>query len=140
MTDGDCIEIAPKYMRKAKSVKVGKTYIDNQNNNQIENDIVIDRQKMANDGVVMIVAQVSEADSKLISRPRVTSFGLVADKQDRAFAKEIEDVLEQFMVNIKPNHLENPRSMENDIRQVVRKHIYRKQKKYPFIVPNVFVM
>jgi ribonuclease J len=140
MTDGDCIEVAPKYMRKAKSVKVGKTYIDNQNNNQIEDDIVIDRQKMANDGVVMIVAQVSEADSKLIARPRVTSFGLVADKQDRAFAKEIEDVLEQFMVNVKPNHLENPRAMENDIRQVVRKHIYRRQKKYPFIVPNVFVM
>ncbi|MEA1920090.1 MAG: ribonuclease J [Campylobacterota bacterium] len=140
MTDGDCIEVAAKYMRKAKTVKVGKTYIDNQNNNQIEDDIVIDRQKMANDGVVMIVAQVSEADSKLISRPRVTSFGLVSDKQDRAFAKEIEDVLEQFMVNIKPNHIENPRSMENDIRQVVRKHIYRKQKKYPFIVPNVFVM
>ncbi|MEA3523344.1 MAG: ribonuclease J [Campylobacterota bacterium] len=140
MTDGDCIEVAPKFMRKAKTVKVGKTYIDNQNNNQIENDIVIDRQKMANDGVVMIVAQVSEADSKLISRPRVTSFGLVSDKQDRAFAKEIEDVLEQFMVNMKPNHLENPRAMENDIRQVVRKHIYRKQKKYPFIVPNVFVM
>jgi len=140
MTDGDCIEISPKYMRKAKSVKVGKTYIDNQNNNQIEDDIVIDRQKMANDGVVMIVAQVSEADSKLISRPRVTSFGLVSDKQDRAFAKEIEDVLEQFMVNVKPNHLENPRAMENDIRQVVRKHIYRRQKKYPFIVPNVFVM
>jgi ribonuclease J len=140
MTDGDCIEVAPKYMRKAKTVKVGKTYIDNQNNHQIEDDIVIDRQKMANDGVVMIVAQISEADSKLISRPRVTSFGLVSDKQDRAFGKEIEDVLEQFMVNIKPNHIENPRAMENDIRQVVRKHIYRKQKKYPFIVPNVFVM
>jgi len=140
MTDGDCIEVAPKYMRKAKTVKVGKTYIDNQNNHQIEDDIVIDRQKMANDGVVMIVAQISEANSKLIARPRVTSFGLVSDKQDRAFAKEIEDILEQFMVNIKPNHIENPRSMENDMRQVVRKHIYRKQKKYPFIVPNVFVM
>ena len=140
MSDGDCIEVAPKYMRKVKTVKVGKTYIDNQNNNEIEDDIVIDRQKMANDGIVIIVAQISETDSKLITRPRVMSFGLIADKNDRAFAKEIEDVLEQFMVNVKPNHIENPRSMENDIRQVVRKHIYRKHKKYPFIVPNVFVM
>ena len=140
MDDGDSIEVAPKYMRKVKSVKVGKTYIDNQNNNQIADDIVIDRQKMANDGVVMIVAQISEADSRLITRPRVTSFGLVSDKQDKAFAKEIEDILEQFMVNVKPGHIENPRAMENDIRAVVRKHIYRKQKKYPFIVPNVFVM
>jgi ribonuclease J len=140
MTDGDCIEVGPKYMRKAKTVKTGKTYIDNQNNHQIEDDIVIDRQKMASDGIVMIVAQVSEADSHLIAKPRVTSFGLVADKQDKAFAKEMEDVLEHFMVNLKPGHIENPKAMENDLRQVVRKHIYRKMKKYPLIVPNVFVM
>ncbi len=140
MTDGDCIEVGPKFMRKVKSVKTGKTYIDNQNNHQIEDDIVIDRQKMANDGIVMIVAQVSEADSHLISKPRVTSFGLVADKQDKAFAKEMEDVLEHFMVNLKTGHIENPKAMENDLRQVVRKHIYRKMKKYPLIVPNVFVM
>ena len=140
MTDGDCIEVGPKFMRKAKSVKTGKTYIDNQNNHQIEDDIVIDRQKMANDGIVMIVAQVSAADSHLISKPRVTSFGLVADKQDKAFAKEMEDILEQFMVNLKSGHIENPKAMENDLRQVVRKHIYRKMKKYPLIVPNVFVM
>ncbi len=140
MSDGDCIEVGPKFMRKIKSVKTGKTYIDNQNNHQIEDDIVIDRQKMANDGIVMIVAQVSEVDSHLISKPRVTSFGLVADKQDKAFAKEMEDVLEHFMVNLKPGHIENPKAMENDLRQVVRKHIYRKMKKYPLIVPNVFVM
>jgi len=140
MNDGDCIEISPKYMRKAKSVKSGKTYIDNQNNHQIEDDIVIDRQKMANEGMVMLVAQVNKSDSKLISKPRVTSFGLVADKQDKAFAKEMEDVLELFLVNLKPGHIENPKAMENDLRQVVRKHIYRKLKKYPLIVPHVYVM
>jgi ribonuclease J len=140
MTDGDCIEVSAKYMRKAKSVKTGKTYIDNQNNYQIDNDIVIDRQKLASDGIVMIVAQVSESDSKLISKPVVTTFGLVADRNDRAFANEMEDVLEHFLVNLKPGHIENPKAMENDLRQVVRKHIYRKMKKYPLIVPNVFVM
>ena len=140
MSDGDCIEVGPKYMRKAKTVKTGKTYIDNQNNHQIEDDIVIDRQKMANEGVVMLIAQVNAADSHLISKPRVTTFGLVADKHDKAFAKEMEDVLEHFLVNMKPGLIENPKAMENDLRQVVRKHIYRKMKKYPLIVPHVFVM
>ena len=140
MSDGDTIEVAPKYMRKVKTVKTGKTYIDNQNNHQIENDIVIDRQKLATDGVVVIVAQVSGADSQLISKPQVTTFGLVADKQDRAFAQEMADVLEQFMTNIKPGLIENQKALENDLRQVVRKHIYRRLKKYPMIVPHVFIM
>ncbi len=140
MGDGETIEVSPKYMRKVKKVRSGKTYIDNQNNHQIADDIVIDRQKLANEGIVMIVAQVNEADSGLITKPRVTSFGLVADKNDKAFAKEMEDVLEHFLLNLKPGLIENQRALENDLRQVVRKHIYRKMKKYPLIVPTVFVM
>lgn len=139
MNDGDTVEIAPKYMRKVKTVRTGKTYIDNQNNHKIEDDIVIDRQKLASDGIVMIVAQVDGQHSKMLSKPKVTSFGLVGDKQDKYFAKEIEDILEQFLLNIKDGLLENTRAMENDLRQVVRKHIYRKMKKYPLIVPHVFV-
>ena len=140
MGDGETIEVSPKYMRKVKKVKSGKTYIDNQNNHKIADDIVIDRQKLAGEGIVMIVAQVNETDSGLISKPRVTSFGLVADKNDKAFAKEMEDVLEHFLLNLKPGLIENQRALENDLRQVVRKHIYRKMKKYPLIVPTVFVM
>ena len=139
MTDGEQIEIAPKYMRKVKTVKTGKTYIDNQNNHQIADDIVLDRQKLATDGIVMIVAEVSEQNSKMLSKPKVTTFGIVPDKQDRAFAKEMEDVLEIFLTNIKGGLIENSRALENDLRQVVRKHIFRKMKKYPLIVPHVLV-
>ncbi len=139
MTDGEQIEVAPKYMRKVKTVKTGKTYIDNQNNLEIEDDIVIDRQKLANDGVVMIVAEVSEQDGKMINKPKVTSFGLVADKKDKAFAKEIEDVLEHFLINMKPGLINNHKAFEADLRQAVRKHIYRRMKKYPLIVPHTFI-
>ncbi len=140
LSDGECIEVTPKYMRKVKTVKTGKTYIDNQSNHQIEDDIVIDRQKMATEGVVMIIAQISKSDSKLISAPKVSTFGIVPDKQDRAFAKEMADVLELFLLNLKPGIIENQRAMENDLRQVVRKHIYRKMKKYPLIVPTLLLM
>lgn len=140
MGDGDCIEVGTKMMRKAKTVKTGKTYIDNQNNHQIEDDIVIDRQKMASEGMIILVAQVGIADSRLLSKPLVTSFGLVSDRNDKAFANEMEDVLEHFLVNLKPGLIENPKALENDLRQVVRKHIYRKMKKYPLILPHIFVM
>jgi len=140
MNDGDTIEVAPKYMRKVKSVRTGKTYIDNQNNHKIDDDIVIDRQKLASDGVVMIVAQIDKQHSKMINKPRVTTFGIVADKQDKFFAKEMEDILEQFLLHMKDGLLDNTRALENDLRQIIRKHIYRKMKKYPLIVPHIFVM
>nr|WP_321267237.1 ribonuclease J [uncultured Sulfurimonas sp.] len=139
MTDGDQIEVAPKYMRKVKTVKTGKTYIDNQNNHQIEDDIVLDRQKLASDGIVMLVAQVDAKHSKMLEKPKVTTFGIVADRQDKAFAKEMEDILENFLLHVKDGQIENPRALENDLRQIVRKHIFRKMKKYPLIVPHVLI-
>ncbi|UTJ06605.1 ribonuclease J [Arcobacter roscoffensis] len=139
MSDGEQVEVSPKYLKKVKSVKTGKVYIDNQLNHKISDDIVIDRQTMANEGVVMIVAQINENDRTLAQKPKVASFGLVPDKQDRFFAKEIEDLLNTFLVNAKPGIFKNTRVLEDELRKVVRKHCIRKYKKYPMIVPTIFV-
>jgi ribonuclease J len=138
MQDGDVIEVSPRYIKKSKSVKTGKVFIDNQINKQIENNVVIDRQKLATEGIVSIIAQVSEQDRTLLSRPKVSTFGLVSDRENRAFSKEIEDILSNFFKGHKKDFTN--RVLENDLRQVVRKHISRKYKKYPAIVPTVFVM
>ncbi|MDO6827609.1 ribonuclease J [Poseidonibacter sp. 1_MG-2023] len=139
MNAGEQIEVTPKYMKKIKTVKSGKVYIDNQLNHKISDDIVIDRQTMANEGVVMIVAQINENDRTLADRAKVTSFGLVPDKQDKFFAKEIEDLLATFLANAKPGIFKNSRMLEDELRKVVRKHCIRKYKKYPMIVPTIFV-
>ncbi len=139
MSDGEQVEVTPKYLKKVKSVKTGKVYIDNQLNHKIADDIVIDRQTMANEGVVMIVGQVNENDRKMEQRPKVTSFGLVPNKQDRAFAKEIEDLLDTFLKNAKEGIFKNSKYLEDELRKVVRKHCIRKYKKYPMIVPTLFV-
>ena len=140
MSDGDQIEVCPKYMRKVKTIKTGKVFVDNQLNEKIANDVVMDRQKMADSGLVMIIAQVDGKEFKLSSRPKVASYGLVSDKDDKKFSLEIEGVIDQFTVNAKKELFENKRALENELRQVVRKHIYRKMKKYPTIVPTIFVM
>ncbi len=140
MQDGDQIDVAPVFMKKVKSVKTGKVYIDNQINNQIENDVIIDRQKLATDGIVLIIAQISENESKLIDKPKVASYGLVPDKDDKDFAREIEDLLTNFLMNVRKEIACNSRALENEIRGAVRRHIFRKTKKYPTIVPTIFIM
>ncbi|EAL3319004.1 ribonuclease J [Campylobacter coli] len=140
MSDGDQVELCQKYVKRIKTVKTGKVFVDNQINKQIADDVVIDRQKLADSGIVVIIAQIDKATKTLINKPRVFSYGLVADKHDHAFSKEMAEVLGQFFVNVKDEVLNDPRFLENQIRQVLRKHIFRKIKKYPTIVPTIFVM
>ncbi|HEA7860123.1 TPA: ribonuclease J [Campylobacter jejuni] len=140
MSDGDQVELCQKYVKRIKTVKTGKVFVDNQINKQIADDVVIDRQKLADSGIVVIIAQIDKATKTLINKPRVFSYGLVADKHDHAFSKDMAEVLGQFFINVKNEVLNDPRFLENQIRQVLRKHIFRKIKKYPTIVPTIFVM
>ncbi|AXP09238.1 ribonuclease J [Campylobacter hepaticus] len=140
MSDGDQVELCQKYIKRVKTVKTGKVFVDNQINKQIADDVVIDRQKLADSGIVVIIAQLDKATKTLINKPRVFSYGLVADKHDHAFSKDMAEVLGQFFINIKDEVLNDPKFLENQIRQVLRKHIFRKIKKYPTIVPTIFMM
>jgi ribonuclease J len=36
--------------------------------------------------------------------------------------------------------LGNPKAVENALRQAVRKHVFRKMKKYPTVVPTIFIL
>ncbi len=139
MSDGDQIEVTPKYMKKVKTVRTGKTYIDNQLGQKIESDVVVDRQKMATEGIVIVVAQISRDTKKFITPPKVTSYGLVGDRMDKEFEKEIAQILEQMIQN-RPELVETPKKLENEFRQAVRKYIFKKYKKYPTIVPTIYVM
>ena len=139
MEDGDQIELNARGMRKVKTVKSGKVYIDNQRNNQIEEDVVMDRQELAENGIVIIVAFVDKQNKALIEKPKISSFGLVSDRDDRHFSEEMENVLNSFLQNANKDLIDNKRALEHEIRQVLKKHIFRALKKYPVIVPTIFV-
>ena len=139
LSDGEQVEISPKTLKKVKSVKTGKTYIDNQKNRKIANNIIMDRQTMANEGIVVVVAQICKADQKADGPIKVSSFGLVDAKQENYLAKEIEGLLHHFLENVKEGLLNNSRALEEELRKVIRKHCIRKYRKYPMIIPTLII-
>jgi ribonuclease J len=138
MQDGDVIEVHPKFMRKVRTVKTGKTFVDNQINKLIDSSVVFDRQRLANDGIVNVIVQINESDRTLYGKPKVSTFGMLNDKEIYYFNKEIEDLLVKYFTG----HTKETtaKSIETDLRQVIRKHVFRKYRKYPTIVPTAFIM
>ncbi|NLK66093.1 MAG: ribonuclease J [Campylobacteraceae bacterium] len=134
MSDGDQVEVSYGYMKRVKTVKTGKIYVDNQINKEISDDIVKNRQNLADAGVVIILARIHREDKRLV-KTRVITYGVLASKEQKAFTKDMELVITQLLVNIKDSLMHDERAVESQIRQAVRKHIFRKLKKYPTIVP-----
>ena len=137
MEDGDQMEIAHNYLRKVRSVKTGKTYIDNQVNATIANDVILDRQNLAENGILIVYLELSKAKASLLSKPRIQSMGIIANKDTMAFNKEIEEFFSLFVKNCKTELYNSQKAMENEIRNALRKLMFKKTKKYPTIIPIV---
>lgn len=135
MNDGDQMELCAKYLKRARTVKTGKTFIDNQIGKQISDDVVMDRQQLSEAGVIVIMAQISRNEKKLIKN-RVITHGLA----EKGVNNELSKIIEQFLVTAKEELFNDARGMENQIRALARKHVFRKIKKYPTIVPIIYFM
>lgn len=137
MEDGDQMEIAHNYLRKVRNVKTGKTYIDNQVNSTISNDVILDRQNLAENGILIVHLELSKAKNSLLSKPRIQSMGMIANKDTMAFNKEIEEFFSLFVKNCKQELYNSQKGMENEIRNALRKLMFKKTKRYPTIIPIV---
>ena len=140
MSDGDQIEITPKYIKKVRTVKTGKRYIDNQSNNEIYADVVDDRQKLATEGIVNIIMQIDRQKGELASKPIVTAHGLVASKESKKFEEAIVNLVEQHLKESNIEKSANNKVIEVDVRNIVKRYIIKQYKSYPFIIPTVFLV
>ena len=140
MSDGDQVEITTKYIKKVKSIKTGKSFIDNQNNKEIKPEIVGDRQKIAQEGIVNIALQIDKSTNKVIDKAVITTHGLVPNKEVKRFSHEIENIIETFLLNATPEHLSSVKKLQDELRGIIRKHIVRTKRRYPIITPVIFLV
>lgn len=137
MEDGDQIEVNPGYIRKVRSIKSGKCYIDNQINRELDNIIVSERQNLAECGVMIANIFASAKEQKLLKDTKITTLGILNSKEQKDFDKEVENALEMYFKNVKKETLQNYKTLENEIRNMLRKILFKRLKKYPTIVINL---
>lgn len=136
MEDGDQIEVCPTYMKKIKSVKTGKLFIDNQIGKIVDNMTVLDRQKLADDGIISIAMQISKINNKIIENPRIQTMGLLGNIEERNFAKELDDTIKLYISTAKPENIN--KNLEGNLKAHLRKLVFRRFKKYPTIILNIY--
>jgi ribonuclease J len=140
MSDGDQVEITTKYIKKVKSIKIGKSFIDNQNNKEIKPEIIGDRQKIAQEGIVNVAMQIDTSTKRVVGKAVITTHGLVPNKEIKRFSHEIENIIETFLLNAKPEQLSSVKKLQDELRGVIRKHIVRTKRRYPIITPIIFLI
>lgn len=137
MEDGDQIEVNPNYIRKVRSVKTGKVFIDNQADRQIDYNTILDRQNLASDGILTLSAKVNRRNMDFDGEVRIASFGLTNPRDEKALSKEVVDALTLMLKAFKKDF--NAKNIEIEARNILKKLLFKRYKKYPLLSLSFFV-
>jgi len=133
--NGDVVELTPNSIQKGDPVKAGVELLDNSRNGIVDARVLKERQQLAGDGVVTVLAPIS-TDGKMVAPPRVNLRGVVTTAEPRKLSmwteREISWVLEnrwkQLSRQTGPNNFEVDwigvqREIENGLSRRMRREL-----------------
>jgi len=133
---GSRVEISPDRMEFGERVEAGSIYIDGLGVGDVGQIVLKDRQQLAQDGVVVVVAALSKGKPyRILSGPDIISRGFTFMKEAEILVDGARKVVEATLENqIQKEQMEwGP--LKSNIRDSLSKYLWDKTRRRPMILP-----
>lgn len=117
------------------SVSVGEIMIDGRAVGDVGDVVMRDRELLAQDGVLLLVANINPKTKKVVSGPRIISKGFSANKEDDVLNEQIIDTFKKVSIKHLVNRFINWSEYKNDLKGELNRLIYKTTKNNPIVIP-----
>ncbi|MCM1370614.1 MAG: ribonuclease J [Clostridium sp.] len=136
MGNGDVLCLNKGKINKSETIQAGDIYVDGNRIGDVSTAVMKDRKIMANDGIVVVIANVDSNTNKLLGNPNVTTRGFVLVNDNLALLKELEEVVRRS-INSKLNIHLNYSEIKQEIINNLSTYIDNKTGRRPIILPVI---
>jgi ribonuclease J len=121
------------------SVKIpsGDVLVDGILDNDVSDIVMRDREMLAEDGVLLVIANIDARNKTVLNTPEIVSRGFVYMKENEDI---IQGVIDQFYLiseNEFTNKYINWRNYKNNLRTGISKYLYRQTRRSPIVIPVI---
>lgn len=134
--DGDIIEITQAGAQIKGSIEVSNVYIDGLGVGDVGNIVLRDRQKMSEEGVVVVMIPLDRRTGKLRSEPDVISRGFVFGEEGEDMMAASKEIVKSF-VSRQSNSQPDWKNLRHEIEDTLGKFFYEETKRNPLILSIV---
>jgi ribonuclease J len=136
--NGSIIELGKGELKDTKKKAPSEyVFVDGLGVSDSQHVVLRDRQVLAEDGMVVIIATVDTKTGKLIQNPDIISRGFVFLKDHKELIEDLRHRVKKMVVESDPLSWADTNNIRNKIRDYVGQFLFTKTEKRPMILPVV---
>ena len=137
LKNGDTLIMKDHIITKGESMPGADIYVDGNRIGEIGSAVIKDRQIMANDGILVVIANVDMKKRELLIKPNITTRGFILVNENEELIHKIETKAD---TTIKTS-LQDPKTtfanLKTEITEVLYPFIYNLTGRKPIILPII---
>lgn len=136
LSNGEVLSMYKGNIKKEGYIQAGDTYVDGNRIGEIGGAVIKDRNIMANDGIVVVIANIDMQKKVLLNRVNITTRGFVLVNENEELLRNLEFISKKSIEN-KLKNKGTYTEMKNEIISDLSGYIYAKTGRKPIILPVI---
>lgn len=135
LKSGDVLELGDEGAKVTGEVPVGAILVDGLGVGDVGNVVLRDRQRLAEDGIVIVVAVMDSYTNALVSGPDIVSRGFTYTKDNEDLIEEANAIAFETMERMQERGVTDWGKMKGNLRDSLNEFFWKKTKRRPMILP-----
>jgi len=135
--NGKVLELNEEEAKFTGHVQSGKILVDGLGVGDVGNIVLKDRQRLSQDGLIIVVLTLEPRSGRIVAGPDVISRGFVYVRESENLMEEIKRLLRDELRKCEERHITDWATLKLVIREELGDYIYKKTKRQPMLVPII---
>ena len=137
LSSGDVLEINEDGAKVTGRVHVGNVMVDGLGVGDVGNIVLRDRQRLAEDGIIIVVMTLEAGSGQLLTGPDIVSRGFVYVRNSESLMDEAKCVLDDTMERLTDNNVTDWGKIKTEVKDALGDFVWKETKRRPMIIPII---
>ncbi len=134
---GNCFELTKTSCKAAAAVPAGKLLVDGSGVGDVGGVVLRDRRLLAQDGMLVVITNVSSEDGSIVSGPDIITRGFIYVKESGDLMEELRIIAAHSLDNCMCRGIRDWGAMKAAMKNDLSNYLYRNTKRSPMILPVI---
>ena len=116
---------------------MGNGMVDGLGVGDVGNIVLRDRQRLAEDGIIIVVMTLEAGSGQLLAGPDIVSRGFVYVRNSESLMDEAKCVLDDTMERLTDNNVTDWGKIKTEVKDALGDFVWKETKRRPMIIPII---